>query len=153
METTTALKFPGKHPDTEEDILLYLHNHPDGTHTTLSIANDLDDSSRPRDEFVAEVLATYSLLGTPEGFNPETVRVTRRPAEVQSDIESLIIKRLVDGYPTGKPGSITHKKIKLTKIGRREALIAKNRIRTIVTNIPRPDHQPRRPPVKPEFDV
>ncbi len=139
MEKTTTLKFPGNHPDTEEAILLYLYNHPKEPHTTFSLADDLDDDARLREEFVAEKRASFSILGTPSDFNPETVRVTRRHTEVQSDIESLIIKGLVDGQPTGQPGNITHEKIKLTKTGQREALIAKRRVREIITNIPRPE--------------
>jgi hypothetical protein len=152
MEKKT-IKIPGAHPATEEGVLLYLYNHPKAKHTTVSIADDLDDDSRTREEFVAERKKLFSGLGTPDNFNPETVRVTRRLAEVQLDIESLIVKGLVDGEPTGKPGKITHEKIKLTKAGHKAALVAKSRVKAIELEITftQPTEGRGRPPLKPDF--
>jgi len=116
-----------KQSETEEAILLYLYDHPTGKHSTLNLASALEDDSLTPEE-IADAVKKIA-----EGTLPSKIRRTRRPEDVQSDIESLIVKGLVRGRERlGTPGNITHADIKLTPRGEREAIEAKNRPRFLV---------------------
>ena len=129
MNVPMHIPIPGKHPETEEAILLYLYENPEGQHSTNTLASVLEDNSRTHEEILADLKKHMSGLGIPTDgeIEAKAAKRQRKPADVQTDIESLIKKSLVHGKRGGKPGNITHADIQLTRKGEREAIEAKNR--------------------------
>lgn len=111
---------------TEEAILLYLYNDPSGRHSTVSLASALEEG--PTNGEIAEELLS-ALNGSRKPNDSPTVRRTRSASDVQTDIESLIVKKLICGKREGSSGEIGHSDIRLTKEGEREAIRTKNRPR------------------------
>jgi hypothetical protein len=125
----------GKHSETEEAILLYLYENPEGTHSTASLA-----SGPEKDSLTVREMTDDMLEAVVEG---RAVSTRRKPEDLQKDIESLIVKGLLRGRRRGTPGNITHADIELTPKGEREAIEAKNRLRSIVvTGICDPEDSP-----------
>lgn len=112
---------------SEEAILLYLYNEADGRHSTSSLASVLEESPT-NDEITEELLS--ALNGSRQPKDSTTVRRTRSASDIQNDIESLIVKKLICGKREGSSGEIRHYAIRLTKEGEREAIRAKNRLPT-----------------------
>jgi hypothetical protein len=134
---------PGKHSETEEAILIYLYENPEGAHSTDSLASVLEDNSRTSEEVITE-LETAIAGRTSDTKSPYAGR-TRKPEHVQKDIESLIVKALVRGRRQGNPGNITHADIELTPKGEREAIEARNRVRAVaVRAVGDPEDSPTR---------
>jgi predicted transcriptional regulator len=118
---------PNIAPETEKAILLYLYEHPKGPHSTYSLAGVLEDNSINPEALAAEIKAASGVLETSES-PPARAKASRRPEDVQKDVEALIQKEMVrGGKRTGTPGNITHTDIQLTQKGERAAIdIKKN---------------------------
>ena len=96
MGDRLVCSIPGKYSETEEAILLYLYENPQGRNSTHTLASVLQDYSRTPEEIAAELKKFLSsgVLGTPsdEEIESEAAKRQRDPADVQIDIESLIVK-------------------------------------------------------------
>jgi len=119
----------GKHPDTEEAILVHLYERPEEEHSTESLASVLTYKPiTPPHEIAEAIKAMRDGLPAPEfDRTPQLCKVE----DVQRDIEALIVKGLVKGKRKGTPGKITHANVQLTTEGERQAIEAKNRDRKL----------------------
>jgi hypothetical protein len=115
-------------PETEASILIYLFEHPNGQHTTYTLAEVLEENSTSHDEAVLELKAVMNGVPQKGDTVPAKIKPKRKPSDVQADVESLIVKGLVaGGKRTGKPDNITHTDIQLTQKGERAAIAARNK--------------------------
>jgi hypothetical protein len=123
----------GKHPDTEEAILVHLYERPEEEHSTESLSSVLTYVPvTPTDKVVEGILAVRDGLPAPEFDNTPRPRTVE---DVQRDIEALIVKGLVKGKRKGTPGKITHANVQLTTEGERQAIEAKNRDRKLTIHM------------------
>ena len=138
MKSKFDIHLPGKHPDTEEAILVHLYERPEEEHSTESLASVLTYiPATPPHEIAEGIRAMRDGLPAPEFDRaPRPCKVE----DVQRDIEALIVKGLVKGKRKGTPGKITHANVQLTTEGERQAIEAKNRDRklTIHTDFVKP---------------
>jgi hypothetical protein len=112
-------------PETEKAILFYLYEHHEGPHSTYSLARVLEDNSINPEALTAEIRAASEVLGNSES-PPAKAIASRRPEDVQKDVEALIQKGMIrGGKRTGTPGNITHTDIQLTPKGERAAIDVK----------------------------
>ena len=104
----------------QEDLLGYLYEHPQESHSTDSLAANLNDRPRSANEVVAELKAAA------DGETQSPLDRKRNPEDVERDIEILIFKDLVAGERTGVPGAIRYKGVHLTLAGERRAIAMRN---------------------------
>jgi len=142
---TQKLMIHGDHSGPEEDILIYLYNNPEERHSTDSIASRLEDATRSTEEIVNELKS--AMTEQPIESNRPKAKRMRKPEDVQRDVESLLVKGLIQGRRQGTPGHITHTDIQLTQKGEREAIVAKDRVREIICSIPRPPKHEKQEPM------
>jgi hypothetical protein len=109
----------------QEDLLGYLYEHPQESHSTDSLAANLNDRPRSVDEVVAELRAAS------EGETQPAIVRKRNPDDVERDVEVLIFKGLVAGDRTGGPGAIRYESVHLTVAGERRAIALRNPAATL----------------------
>jgi hypothetical protein len=133
MERKFDIPLTGKHPDTEEAILVHLYERPEEEHSTESLASVLTCIPiTPPDKIVEGIKAIQDGQPTPEFDRTPQLRPVE---DVQRDIEALIVKGLVKGKRKGTPGKITHANVRLTTEGERQAIEAKNRDRKLTIHV------------------
>ena len=104
----------------QEDLLGYLYEHPQESHSTDSIAANLSDRPRSANEVVAELEAAA------DGETQSPLDRKRNPEDVERHIEILIFKGLVAGERIGSPGAIRYEGVHLTVAGERRAIALRN---------------------------
>jgi hypothetical protein len=133
MEHEFDIPLTGKHPDTEEAILVHLYERPEEEHSTDSLASVLTYIPiTPPDKIAEGIKAMQNGLPAPEFDRTPQLR---KVEDVQRDIEALIVKGLVKGKRKGMPGKITHANVQLTTQGERQAIEAKNRDRKLTIHM------------------
>jgi hypothetical protein len=151
MTSTTEQSKKQPHPEQhteiklsldQEAVLNYLYEHPQESHSTNSLAANLDDRPRSPDEAIAELKAATN------GATESPIDRKRNPEDVERDLEILIFKGLVAGERTGGPGAIRYEGIHLTVAGERQAISLRNPAATQSVKekpVTRPDHEGERP--------
>jgi hypothetical protein len=108
---------PGKYPETEEAILIWLYEHPGHDAST----------------------DTFTRLFSPDLKMHEASEGLREALEkTQSAIETLVEQRLV-ARDRFLQGIVKFSKLRLTDRGEAEAIRQKRRPRKLIHDVPRPD--------------
>jgi len=113
---------PGTFSDTEEAILGYLYDNPDGSMGTTSLMSAL----QPEQQSTAEQ-REQSFEG------------------IQYGIETLVAHLLVKGKRTTEAGKVRYVQLRLTSKGQAEAIKQKRRLKKIILDIPRPRWEKKAP--------
>jgi hypothetical protein len=121
-----------RHSPTEEAILVHLYEHPEAAHSTDTLVAAIPGDSLTTVEIADELLQA---MGKQKEPSKEREPRPRQPSEVQSDIESLLVKGLIHGKRVGTPGNIRHTNIRLTKKGEVEAIRAKVPVARITVDL------------------
>jgi len=147
MTSTTEQSKNQPHPDhqhaeiklslDQEDLLGYLYEHPQESHSTDSLAANLNERPRSPDEVVAELRAAS------EGETESPLARKRHPVDVERDVEILIFKGLVAGERTGVPGAIRYERVRLTVAGERRVIALRNPEATLPAKHGPPKSRPK----------
>jgi hypothetical protein len=117
QEKPHEIKIPGKYPEIEETILIWLYDHPghDASTDTFTEMFNPDLNMYEASEELQEALET-----------------------TQHAIETLVEQRLVAG-DRFLQGRVKFSKLRLTPKGEAEAIRQKRRPRKLIHSVPRPD--------------
>jgi hypothetical protein len=116
-EQDREITLPGKYPENEETILIWLYDHPGHDAST----------------------DTFTKMFNPDLKMYEASKELREALETtQHAIETLVEQRLVAG-DRFLQGMVKFSKLRLTAKGEAEAIGQKRRPRKLTHNVPRPD--------------